>query len=357
MPIEYRTVAGTATAASGTLNGLVTPFNSQTTIGDLKRGGFREQIAPGAFKKTLQERGSVFLMNHNSDMPLARTDVPAGNPGHMALVEESREGLKVTAIPVDTSYGDDLLKLVKAGVVRGMSFGFEVVKDSWTDNDGNPSDSQRGINRTIQEVRLHEVSAVTFPAYADTKLSARDAITAARDTRAAKATYSDLETCAECGATNQYGAFCGGCGEPMRSSKPSGDFCTSCGAELDSERDSHVCTETRSVSAEVDAALDAAFKEIAGIDRNALPAEVNQFIDLASAALKLASADLEDEGIPDPDHPNGNDYQENSQEPESEQRDTPDSDDEDAVAAEREADEIRLAIARIQERNALFGWH
>lgn len=60
--------------------------------------------------------------------------------------------------------------------------------------------------------------------------------------------------------------------------------------------------------ASADATLDEAFNAIEGIDRNSLPPEVNQFIDLAAAALKVVSSDMADEGIPDPDSPNGSVY-------------------------------------------------
>src|SRR5690348_2586945 len=68
--------------------------------------------------------------------------------------------------------------------------------------------------------------------------------------------------------------------------------------------------ETRSPQglASADATLDEAFNAIQGIDRNTLPAEVNQFIDLAAAASKVVSSDMADEGVPDPDDPNGSVY-------------------------------------------------
>jgi uncharacterized protein DUF6582 len=78
-----------------------------------------------------------------------------------------------------------------------------------------------------------------------TDISARDSVAAARENRAAKATYADLETCGECGATNQWGAYCTGCGEPMRSSKPGGDFCASCGSDISGEREHFCAPENR----------------------------------------------------------------------------------------------------------------
>lgn len=183
--IEFRTVTGNTGVTEGKLTGLVTPFNSQTVIGDLRADGFREQIAPGAFNKTLQERDIVLLWNHNADMPLARTSA-----GNLSL-QESGDGLRMDSTPVGTSYGKDLMLLAQSGVVKGMSFGFEVIKDDWTDDSGNPADSRSGTNRVVREVRLHEVSAVTFPAYKDTTLSARDAINAAREGRGAAAEIPD----------------------------------------------------------------------------------------------------------------------------------------------------------------------
>lgn len=243
--IEYRTTLGAVEGTQGGFRGVVTPFMVWTTIGDLKRGGFKERIAPGTFAKTLQERDIVFLWNHNTDMPMARSSVPEGQMGHLSLGENERTGLEADVPePVDTDYAENLKKLANAGVVRGMSFGFEVIKDSWTDDQGRASDSTHGTQRTIHEVRLHEVSAVTFPAYETTSFSARDAVNAARGVgparRAAMATYADVDTC-ECGSTSEYGAYCSACGEPMATLKPSGDFCTSCGSALDGERDSHVC--------------------------------------------------------------------------------------------------------------------
>lgn len=50
--------------------------------------------------------------------------------------------------------------------------------------------------------------------------------------RAAKASYADLDTCGNCDATGQYGAFCSNCGEAMSQAKPAGKFCSSCGQKM-----------------------------------------------------------------------------------------------------------------------------
>ena len=192
--IEYRAVGGSATATEGVLNGLVTPFNSWTTIGDVKRGGFKERIAPGTFAKTLQERDVVLINSHDTAQPMARTSIKDG-PGHLALLEDTDAGLRARAIPVQTSYARDVMLLAEAGVVAGMSFGFEVIKDDWTDAEGRAMTPSTGTHRTIREVRLFEVTTTAFPAYGDTNLTARDTINAARgvEERANPKPYGDVE--------------------------------------------------------------------------------------------------------------------------------------------------------------------
>lgn len=124
-------------------------------------GGFRERITAGAFKKTLQEKPDVrALLNHDATLVLGRT-----KNGTLKL-REDETGLHMELEPVATTYGTDLLELVKRGDVDGMSFGFRVVNDSWEMID-------KQLSRSVHEVELIEVSAVTFPAYPETNISAR----------------------------------------------------------------------------------------------------------------------------------------------------------------------------------------
>lgn len=176
--LEYRALpAGDVGALDGKITGLAAPFNSPAQIGDPSYG-FREQFAPGAFSKTLQESDIVFLYNHDTGMPLARQSA-----GTLSLRQTDR-GLEFEAVPSDTSYGRDLAANIKAKNVRGCSFGFRSVKEDWTDDNGNPADEWTGTQRTVREAALVEVSAVTFPAYGSTDISSRDAVIAARESRA-----------------------------------------------------------------------------------------------------------------------------------------------------------------------------
>lgn len=127
---------------------------------------FRETIAPGAVTRSLKSRNEIkAFVNHDTNLVLGST-----RAGTLRLSEDDR-GVPVEIDLPETSYGRDLSVSVKRGDVSGMSFGFSVVKDSW---------SQDYSQRTIHELRLHEVSVVTgFPAYRQTTASVR-AIIAAR---------------------------------------------------------------------------------------------------------------------------------------------------------------------------------
>jgi HK97 family phage prohead protease len=139
--------------------GYASVFNSPSE--DL--GGFIEYVAPGAFKRSLQSRNEVKLLwNHDSGEPLASL-----RGGTMQLVEDNR-GLKVTAKLPNTTRGRDIAELLRTKVIDSMSFGFNVIKDSWSSN---------GQTRTLESVRLFEVSIVSFPAYEATTAQVRSAQT------------------------------------------------------------------------------------------------------------------------------------------------------------------------------------
>jgi uncharacterized protein len=140
-----------------TFTGYASVFNSPSE--DL--GGFIEYVAPGAFKRSLQSRNEVKLLwNHDSGEPLASL-----RGGTMQLVEDSR-GLKVTAQLPNTTRGRDIAELLRTKVIDSMSFGFNVIRDSW---------SSDGKTRTLESVRLFEVSVVSFPAYPSTVAQVRSA--------------------------------------------------------------------------------------------------------------------------------------------------------------------------------------
>lgn len=161
-------------------------FNSRTSIGNPLRWGFYEEIAPGAFTKTLAEGDARFLVDHDSRLLVARVSA-----GDLQLAEDTI-GLATTVDPLDEelSYVRDLVRNLDKKRITGMSFGFYVVRDEWTTievevtgADGRVTTEQAELRRLL-ELRLLEVSAVTFPAYEDTDAGLRslvDEIRAARD--------------------------------------------------------------------------------------------------------------------------------------------------------------------------------
>lgn len=141
------------------LRGLAVVFNVEAVIG----GYFREVIRPGAFTKTIAERDIKCLWNHDSNFVLGSTR--AGT----LLLQESIRGLEVDDDPPTLGANAGFLESIERGDVTNMSFMFEVIKENVTRFD-NEMDL-----REILEVKLWEVSPVTFPAYKDTEIGLRAA--------------------------------------------------------------------------------------------------------------------------------------------------------------------------------------
>lgn len=154
-PDQLRLQAASETEAA-VIRGHAAVFNQLSE--DL--GGFREQIAPGAFATTIKSRDVRALLNHNADMVLGRLGA-----GTLRLVEDAN-GLSIEIDPPATTYANDLLVSMQRGDINQMSFGFVTISDNWAKVDGE-------WVRTLLEVDLFEVSPVTFPAYPQTSVSAR----------------------------------------------------------------------------------------------------------------------------------------------------------------------------------------
>lgn len=135
-------------------------FESRTWIGP-KKWGFFEQVARGAFTRSITDHDVRFLINHDPNLVLARN-----TSGTLNLSEDS-QGLAVDADLARTSYGNDLAISLQRGDITQMSFAFEVLAEKWEElEDGNEL-------RTVTEAKLWDVSAVTYPAYDDTDASLR----------------------------------------------------------------------------------------------------------------------------------------------------------------------------------------
>lgn len=124
-------------------------------------GWYRERVARGAFTDSIKQDDIRALWNHDSNFVLGRNKV-----GTLKLSEDNR-GLAVEIHPPDTSISRDFIELIRRGDVSQMSFGFEVLKQSWE------VEKDELDLRTIEKVKLWEVSPVTFPFYEDTDISVK----------------------------------------------------------------------------------------------------------------------------------------------------------------------------------------
>ncbi len=123
--------------------------------------GFRERIAPGSFSNSLAKPDDIrALVDHDPSMILGR------NKSGTLKLEENTKGLKATIKLPDTQPGRDIAVSVERGDVTGMSFGFQTITDEWNIEDGQDV-------RTLKEVKLFDVSVVTYPAYPDTTVAVR----------------------------------------------------------------------------------------------------------------------------------------------------------------------------------------
>jgi len=139
------------------IEGYFAVFNSNYEIGP----GMTESIAPGAFSNTLGADVRA-LINHDSTLVLGRNKA-----GTLELREDSH-GLwgKIIINPNDTD-AMNLYSRVQRGDVNQCSFGFDILEE---ETDYLPNDS---VHWTILRVKLYEVSVVTFPAYEETAVVAR----------------------------------------------------------------------------------------------------------------------------------------------------------------------------------------
>lgn len=166
LPLADAGVQVRADEGASRFSGYASVFNSRTAIGNPLRWGFYEEIADGAFTKTLTEGDARMLIDHDSYYVVSRASA-----GTLALSEDAR-GLAVdSALDPELSYVRDLTANLRNGNVSGMSFGFYVIKDEWNQEEIEvPGSDPVPVDvRIIREVRLIEVSAVTFPAYPDTE--------------------------------------------------------------------------------------------------------------------------------------------------------------------------------------------
>lgn len=138
-------------------------YNSRTNL-----NYFDEIIESGALDET-DLKDVRFLVNHDiSKIPLARSRRNNENSTMQMSVDKDGMSIRVNLDTENNTEAKNLYSAIKRGDISGMSFMFSIDSEEWEDLE---SDHPTRHIKKIGEVL--EVSAVTFPAYEDTDISAR----------------------------------------------------------------------------------------------------------------------------------------------------------------------------------------
>jgi phage prohead protease, HK97 family len=111
-----------------------------------------------------------FLVNHDiNKIPLARSRKNNENSTMQLFVDEKGMRIRCYLDVENNTEARNLYSAIQRGDITGMSFMFSISDHEWRDIDSNkPTHVIKGISSVV------EVSAVTFPAYEDTEINARD---------------------------------------------------------------------------------------------------------------------------------------------------------------------------------------
>ena len=166
-PLERRAYSFEVRAESSDTGSIITGrpivYNSRTDL-----GLFDEVIEQGALASA-DLTDVRFLVNHDiSKIPLARSRRNNGNSTMQLSVDDMGLSIRVTLDTENNSEARALYSAVQRGDISGMSFMFSINRDAWDDLESDHP------TRRIQEIgSVVEVSAVTFPAYDATEITAR----------------------------------------------------------------------------------------------------------------------------------------------------------------------------------------
>lgn len=168
---ELETRSPTNTGFIGQIAGYAIKFNTPSTA----MAPFIEYIAPIALDN-VDLSDVLALYNHDYANVLGRVDA-----GTLKLSID-KVGLHFVLDMPDTTVGHDVYNNIKAGNLKGMSFGFVVADggDSW----------QQGVSKPIRTINqlqtLGEISVVSKPAYDDTSINVTRSIKQFEDERTRK---------------------------------------------------------------------------------------------------------------------------------------------------------------------------
>ena len=137
------------------------PYATETDLAP----GRAEVFEPGAFAARIEGGADIHLLfGHDYDRPLA-----SRGAGSLTLRDTGAAVEFEAQIDPGTTWARDFLAAHAAGLIRGLSPGFRVPP-------GGERVERRGggLLRRIVSAELHELSAVTRPAYAAAMVEARN---------------------------------------------------------------------------------------------------------------------------------------------------------------------------------------
>jgi len=160
---EYRAFGGAYTFENQSdekhliLRGTPVVFETPTVLFEYDGIKYYEQIERGAFDKADM---SDFILNVNHELaPYARSK-------NGTLKYTIGERLDIEAIlDAEDERHRQLYRDVSSGLIDKMSFSFTIAEQSY--------DEEKRLRKIIRVKKLYDVSAVTFPAYEQTSISAR----------------------------------------------------------------------------------------------------------------------------------------------------------------------------------------
>ncbi len=147
----------------------ITGYGSVSGVRSTIAGWFDEwdeEVAPGAWAKTISEGDIRSMFNHDVNWLLGRTSA-----GTLQLSEDDKGLLYAIDINPDDVNAMSVHAKVARGDVSGSSVWFRVIRQEWT-----AATADNGLERDlrrIMEAELFETGPVTFPAFVTTTSSAR----------------------------------------------------------------------------------------------------------------------------------------------------------------------------------------
>lgn len=152
-------------------------YGVRAPIGNPKTWGFFEDFEPGTFTESLAVDDQRMLIDHDSYYLVSR--VSAGD----LRLSESSAGVDVDSdLDEELSYVRDFARNVEKRRITGMSIGFYVLEDRWTQievEEPQPDGKVRVYEadlRTVVKGQLVESSGVTWPAFVQTEADLRFAV-------------------------------------------------------------------------------------------------------------------------------------------------------------------------------------